>query len=338
MMTSKRLLFAGAVLVAVVAPVQDARAQGAGAQAEILFREGRELMTAGKFAEACASFEKSQQLEPAISTLLNLAGCRERNQQLATAWGLFLDAERKTRNATDATGRKFHAVAKKRASELEAKVSKLTIKVADNTIPGLEVSRDTERLDAVMWNRALPIDGGTYTITARATGTKAWTMKVTIAPERDSRTVEVPDPRKAAGPLDPEPVATTPPVTAPVGTSPPVPVTPSDRGASSGSGRTLAIVLGVGGVVVLGSALGAELWARSTYSDAKAELVDQGRRDSLYDSANTKRYAAQGLAVAGVGLVGVAVWLFVRGGDSDRAEATSSLVISPSGMAFAGSF
>lgn len=38
---------------------------------------------------------------PVPSTLLNLASCRERNGQLATAWGLFLDAERATREATD---------------------------------------------------------------------------------------------------------------------------------------------------------------------------------------------------------------------------------------------
>jgi len=30
-------------------------------------------------------------------------------------------------------------------------------------------------------------------------------------------------------------------------------------------------------------------------------MTDQARRDSLYDSANRKRHAAEGLAVAGAG-------------------------------------
>jgi len=34
-----------------------------------LFNEGRKLLQAGKLAEACAAFESSQKLEPAITTL-----------------------------------------------------------------------------------------------------------------------------------------------------------------------------------------------------------------------------------------------------------------------------
>lgn len=57
------------------------------------------------------------------------------------------------------------------------------------------------------------------------------------------------------------------------------------------------------------------------YNDAKAEAVDQLRRDSLYESANHERYLAEGLAVAGVGCAGLAVWLFVRPHGA-RAETT----------------
>src|SRR5437870_1665929 len=96
-----------------------AEAQPAGAQAEVLFREGRELMQKGKIAEACADFEQSQKLEPAPTTLLNLAGCREKNGQLATAWGLFLEAERTTRSASDGTTKQLHDVAKTKAAKLE---------------------------------------------------------------------------------------------------------------------------------------------------------------------------------------------------------------------------
>src|SRR5215207_2480988 len=88
------------------------------AKAEALFRQGRELMAAGKLGEACAAFDASQRLEAATTTLFNQADCREKNGQLATAWGLFVEAERKTRGARDATGVKLHKVAADRAAKL----------------------------------------------------------------------------------------------------------------------------------------------------------------------------------------------------------------------------
>src|SRR5262249_6041948 len=78
--------------VALLLAAGTAHAQPAGAQAETLFRQGKDLMAKGKIAEACAAFDASQKLEPTISALLNLAACREKNGQLATAWGLFLEA------------------------------------------------------------------------------------------------------------------------------------------------------------------------------------------------------------------------------------------------------
>ena len=83
-----------AIAIVVVMWSSAAFAQPASAQAEVLFRQGRDLMAAGKVAEACSAFDESQRLEPEITTLLNVAACREKLGQLATAWGLFLDAAR----------------------------------------------------------------------------------------------------------------------------------------------------------------------------------------------------------------------------------------------------
>jgi hypothetical protein len=176
-----------------------ALAQSAGAQAEVLFRQARDLLAAGKVAEACSAFEESQKLEPAVTTLLNLAGCRERLGQLATAWGLFLDVVRQTRSTGDAASQQLHDVAQARAQKLEPRVSRLTINVPQKTqVDGLEITRDRDRVDAGLWNRALPIDGGTYTVTARAPGANLWSTQVTVAAESDTKTRRGPRPAQPA--------------------------------------------------------------------------------------------------------------------------------------------
>jgi len=54
--------------------------------AQVLFDEGRALLEKGEVAAACSRFDRSQQLDPAGGTLLNLALCHEREGRLATAW------------------------------------------------------------------------------------------------------------------------------------------------------------------------------------------------------------------------------------------------------------
>ncbi|HWO17144.1 MAG TPA: tetratricopeptide repeat protein [Kofleriaceae bacterium] len=308
------------------------RAQPAGAQAEVLFREGRALMTAGKIAEACAAFEQSQKLDPAPTTLINLAGCREKLGQLASAWGLFLEAERQTRSASDDVAQQLNKVARERAAKLEPRVPKLTISVPDQSkIDGLEIVRDKESIPAVMWNRALPVDGGTYTITARAPGANEWSTRVTLASEADTKTVDIPDLRNLQQDLGQ-------PQTVSAGIA--GAAKPPDAGRR---GSFAPIVVGAGAVVLLGGALGLSLWGDSTYDKAKAEMTDQARRDSLFDSANRKRYAAEGVAIAGVGCAGVAVWLYLRqrGARAETASArTGGLMFTPtaSGIGVVGRF
>ena len=72
-----------------------------------------------------------------------------------------------------------------------------------------------------------------------------------------------------------------------------------------------------------GAALGFHLWGNSTY-DAAVKESDPDRQISLWHSANTKRYTADGLAVASIGCVAVAVWLFVRGDGEPAIQPTAS--------------
>jgi hypothetical protein len=326
-----------ALVLALVAVSSSALGQPAGAQAEVLFREGRELMSAGKYPEACAAFEQSQKLEPAISTLLNLAGCREKAGQIATAWGLFLEADRQTRAAKDSATKKLNVVAKDRAQKLEGRVSKLAINVPQaSQVDGLEIVRDKERVEAGMWNRALPIDGGTYTISARAPGSSTWTTQVTIGAEHDTKTVEIPDLRNL--PRDVAP----PKPTAPATTATPVEEESDDEVPQPAQHRSKAvpIAVAVGAAVLVGGAVGFHLWGNATYDDAKAEMTDQARRDSLYDSANQKRYIATGLGAAGIAAAGVSVFLFLRSGSETQTVTARKrqLIISPTGISWMGAF
>lgn len=173
--------------------VMPASSQPAERQAEDLYDKGRALVAAGKTAEACAAFEQSQRIAPAVTTLIALGTCRERLGQLATAWKLFVEAERESRSASDDTIVQLHAIALDRAAKLEPRVPKLTIDVpVASKIDGLQILRDKDNLSEGDWNRALPIDGGTYTIIARAPGADEWSTSVTLASEGDVKTIDVP--------------------------------------------------------------------------------------------------------------------------------------------------
>ncbi len=291
-----------------------AHAQSSGAQAETLFRQGKDLMAKGQIAEACAAFDASQKLDPTISTLLNQAACREKNAQLATAWGLFLEAERQTRNATDSATQQLHQVAATKAAKLEPRLSTLTITVPpENRVAGLEVLRSGDPVDPGAWNRALPVDGGTYRITARAPGNAEWSSTITVGNEHDVKTIEIPKLKAAA--LEQLPVAMD---------------AQADASATTQRSHSKLVPLALGGaaVALAGGALGFELWARSTYNSAKVE-VDNDKQTSLWHSANTKRYVAESLGVASLAAAGVAVWLYVRPGAEAPDGRTARVELAP---------
>jgi hypothetical protein len=306
-------------LIAVTVPHATARAQSSTAQAETLFRQGKELIAQGKIAEACAAFDASQKLDPTIATLLNQASCREKNGQLATAWGLFLDAERQSRAATDESTRQLHQVATSHAAKLEPRLSTLAINVtAENRVGGLEILRNSEPVDPGAWNKPLPVDGGTYKITARAPGNTDWSTTITISVEHDAKTIEVPKLKAAA--LQPSPAtgldSRSQPTTAPTAHS---------------RSKLLPIALGGAALGLLGGAVGFELWASSTYDKSKRE-PDDARQESLWHSANTRRHVAEGLGAAGIACAGFAIWLYLRGGEPEATSTTTQarwLILAP---------
>ena len=181
----------------------EVRAQPITADAEQLFREGKRLMAEGNIGAACDAFAGSQRREPTISTLLNLADCREKNQQYASAWGHFIDAARQARSDPSSAG--LRDVAERRAQGLEPRLSFLIVNVPDEArVDGLVVTRNGEMIEPDLWNRDLPVDGGSYVVAGKAPGYEAWSTTVTVDNAGDKESVNVP--RFRALPDAPPPV------------------------------------------------------------------------------------------------------------------------------------
>ena len=305
------------VVVSLLALPHRADAQPSSAQAETLFRRGRQLAARGKLAEACTAFEASQALEPMVTTLINLADCREKNHQLATAWGLYLDVVRQLRVHPEPANRRLAKVAGERAARLEPRLSHLTIETAG--IAGLEITRGGDKVEHGSWNQALPIDGGTYDIAARAPGRVAWSTQITIAAEGETRTVIVPALASSTAPAAP-PRTSAAPTTR--GNGPPTTARRASptREAARPSRAPAIAMLGLGSAAVIGSlVLGAS--AQGQWHDAQAlcggdsRCADAAQADqahALAGAANTRAAWATGLAATGAVALGLGVWLVVR--------------------------
>lgn len=316
MMSKKRPL--RSALVALVAmTTASAHAQAPGDQADALFQRGRELLSAGRVADACSAFDESQRLDPTPATVLNQANCRERNGQLATAWQLYLEAARQTGAATDKGSRQMNTTSTDRAARLAKRVSTLRIVVVGPAarVDGLEVLRDGELLDPASWNQAVAIDGGVHSVSARAPGRLPWSATIVVATERETKAIEVPElqlPTHAA------PVGAPPPATAAA-------VAPASAPRTTGwtARRKVALGVAAGGALALGaasvlgvSALQRQHFVHTLCPDPALACEDADRATALSRSAHHRATAANigyGIA-AGAAAAAVVLWVTGRPG------------------------
>ncbi len=228
---------------------REARADAAAA--EVLFKQGKDLMGQKKYAEACPKFEESQRLDPGLGTQTNLAICYEGLGRTASAWSLYLEVASQAK-ATNQPDREKKA--RDAAKALEPKLSNLVIKV-ESPPPGLEVKRNGQPVGQASWGSPLPVDPGEIHITAMAPNKKLW--ETTIKVEKPGETtVTVPELEKG----QPPPGFGAPP---PGGTvvqgfgGPPPPLPPRMKRRSSGMfGGGIAMV----SVGSLGLLVGAAWW------------------------------------------------------------------------------
>src|SRR5690349_8462098 len=107
------------------------------ASAEALFQQATQLMDEKRYVEACEKLAGSQDLDPALGTMLYLADCYEHAGRSASAWALFREAAESSKHAGQADRER---IASERAASLEQRLSKLELKVAPTRrVPGLEL-------------------------------------------------------------------------------------------------------------------------------------------------------------------------------------------------------
>lgn len=313
---------AAAVLAAaaVVAVVPPALAQDK-ALAESLFNAGKTALEAGDYKTACKNFAESQKQDPSVGTLLNLGRCNELQGRLATAWGHYKEAARFAQLRGDP---ERSEAARRLATELEPKLSKLTVAAAE-PVPGMIVARirkdDGERvqMSSGALGVALDVDAGAYVIEASAPGHQTWSGEITVGASADRQTISIP--ALAPAPAD-----------APVPTPPPGAgaTTVSTDGGSDGSGLVTAGLI-VGGVGVVGVGLGAifGIMASSTASGAEDDPAlcpnkqcSAAGLDEIDSAETSATISTIGFGVGAAALAGGAVLLVL--GLSQDGEGTAT--------------
>ncbi len=318
------------VAIGLAHSAQPAHAQSA--DAETLFREGRRLIKEGNIAAGCDKLDASERLEPTAGTELNLADCREKNGQLATAWAMFVKAAASAKHSDG--DHKREAEAKRRAAALEPKLVHLRVLVSDEAkVEGLAIKRNGETIDPELWNQRTPVDAGHYTIAVSAPGFESW--ETTVDVEAHDKKVEIPTLDRAkkvkakSPPADEQEDKTDKP-------EPPAP----QRGMTGM--RKAAIGVGIGGVVALAAGTGLGLYARDqeSQSDQLCPAVQCKDSHGVDLNASARRdglYANIGFGVGGAAIVAAAVMWLVGG-----PPATESVAIVPRpdglGVAIGGRF
>lgn len=233
-------------------------AQGGGnkAAAEALFVEGRNLMAAERFDEACPKFEASQELDPGLGTILNLAECYEKTGKTASAWAQYREAIPLARAA--GSEEREH-LAQERAKLLQDRLSTLTIRTTGGDA-ALSVRRDGAPVQRAQLGTPIPVDPGEHLIEATAEGKRPWSTKVEVGADAAKVEVEIPTLEAATDGVGPA----TGDVTLDSGATP----------ASGSSQRMLGLILGGVGVVGLGAGTYFGITAGSKWDDAKAGCND----------------------------------------------------------------
>jgi len=302
-------------------PANDARAQ-----ADDEFNEGKRLMDAGQTSAACARFAHSQELDPKLGRLLNLAFCHEQEGKTASAWSEYNGAAALAEQKGQDERVEF---AREHAAAVAKKLAFVHLDIPTNAVV---VEVDGTGLSHERWPTPLPVDPGEHKIVASAPGKKARSLVVTVDSTPGIQEFRI-------SPLEDEFQA----IPVPVPVSAPSPVEPEAPPAHSGGSMVPgAIAAGVAaGGVAVGVIFGLEAMSKksSADQDCRDKICDTAGRSLINDAQSAATVSTIGF---GVGLAGAAAatWLFIRPPGGEKATARLIPMVGPrlSGLAMEGSF
>jgi hypothetical protein len=324
---------AGAVaLVALSAAPRGAIAANAqdSAVAQSLFDDASKLMTAGNFNEACPKLEESQRLDPEQVTEFKLGECYEKAGRTASAWTTFLDLAEVSRKANRPDRER---VARDRATQLEPKLTRLTVDVpTDVRVPGLVVKRDGEVVGEGQYGVAVAVDPGKHVVEASAPGKKTWSDSRVVTGEGATSTLKV-------EPLVVDPNASATGVPTDHGSGP-EPTGGENKGSPL---KTVGLVAGGLGIVGIGVgtvmgilAIGKNNDSNNGHCDKTTNLCDStglGMRSDAgtFGNVSTIGFIAGGVLLAG----GATLWLLAP---SSSVQAAPTVGTNGGGIVVRGRF
>jgi serine/threonine-protein kinase len=299
--TSSAVLFAA--LVASPAVRADDRAT-----AQELFQQAKDLIAAGKMAEACAKFAAASELSQTAGVRLNLASCYEKIGRTASAWTRYDEALTIAERSGDSAAAQL---AKDGQAALKGHLSYLSVAVSKDAaaVPDLDVLRDGQRVPRAAWGVSVPVDPGEHEIKAVAPAHKAWTTTTKVAGEGMHAEVQVP---VLAVEDAPTPIA-------PAAATAPAEQAEEPSGLFSGRGgtqRITAVVSAGVGVVALGigGAFGAQMLSKKSdyqsHQGSAGQCLDAQCASSSSAAISDGNVATVGFIAGGVLVAaGAVLWL-----------------------------
>jgi hypothetical protein len=319
------------VLAAAFAPAP-ARAQASENTtiAESLFHDAQTRLAAGDVAAACDLFARSQRVEGALGTLLNLAACHEREGKTASAWTEFQNAIGWAVRIGDHAREQY---ARAHVASLDKELHRIVIEVTE-AAPGMQVRLDDAPLPRDALGTAIPLDPGEHSIEVAASGKAPWVRKINLGPAAGTDRIEVKlEPLTSAAP---EPPAAPPPPSTVDSTVPPAPSTapippveagawqtpsltaPNEASVSAphpANGKRIAgFVVGGVGVVGVGAAvaLGIAMAEHASDRDALCPPASPCGNQRAFDDDHAARLDQQWMFVAGaVGIAALATGTYL---------------------------
>lgn len=158
------------------------------AQAEVLFKEGQQLIAQQKYAEACQRLVASYKLDPQPNTELLEGLCYSKQGKTASAYNAFIDAASTLPKGGDA--QKYAA---DQAKALEAQLLKVRVQFQPVTPAGMQMHFDDEvrPRDKDFVGIDIALDPGEHDLYATATGKHDYTKHFTLDASSSPKTLVV---------------------------------------------------------------------------------------------------------------------------------------------------